>query len=70
MDPAVAIALAHLKASHHVLWGEVKGEDRSILIDLTLDGLADLGYHEGKPYAFVITDDGRRALQAWEMGDV
>ena len=70
MDPAVITALAHLKSSHHILWDEVQGDDRSTLIDFTLDGLAELGYYNGKPYVFVLTDQGRRALQAWDMGDV
>ncbi len=70
MDPAVAAVLAHLQASHHILWDEVKGDDRSVLIDLKLDDLAHLGYLEDKPYVFVITEEGKRALQAWSIGDV
>lgn len=70
MDPDTAVILEDLRASHHILWDEVQGETRSILIDLVLDNLAELGYHEQKPYVFTITDEGRRALQAWGMGNV
>jgi hypothetical protein len=70
MDPAVATALAHLKASTYMMWDEVQGEDRSMLIDLMLDGLAHLDYYEDRPYLFAISEEGLRALQVWEMGDV
>lgn len=70
MDPGTAAVLEDLKTSHHILWEEVRGGTRSILIDLTLDKLAELGYHDRKPYVFVITEEGRRALQAWGMGNV
>ncbi len=70
MDPAVVAALTHLKTSTHTMWEEVCGDDRSMLIDLVLDGLADLDYYEDRPYLFAISEEGLRALQALEMGDV
>lgn len=70
MDPDTAVILEDLRTSHHILWDEVRGQTRSTLIDLTLDKLAELGYHEKRPYVFVITEEGLRALQAWGMGTV
>lgn len=66
----MVVVLADLQTSHHILWDEVEGSIRSTLIDLMLDQMAHLDFLEGKPYLFIITDNGRRALQAWEMGDV
>ncbi len=70
MDSVATAVLAHLKTSSHIMWDEVEGENRSTLIDLVLDGLVHLDYYEDKPYLFTIAEDGLRALQAWEMGDV
>lgn len=70
MSPEHREALELVRDAHHVLWDEYTTPVRHLLCDLLLDNLVDLGYHDGKPYCFVLNEDGRRALQAVEMGDV
>lgn len=70
MSPEHYEALELVRVSHHVLWSEAQTAVRHLLCDLYLDGLLELGYYNGKPYTFVLTDDGRRALQAMGMGYV
>lgn len=70
MSPEHRQALELVETSHHILWNEVEPAVRYLLCDLLLDKLLQLDYLEGKPFVFVLTEDGQRALQALRMGVV
>lgn len=70
MSPEHHEALELVDREHHVLWDEHDTPVRHLFCDLFLDKLLELSYYQGKPYCFVVSEDGRRALQAMRMGNV
>ncbi len=70
MDKEHLQALEFVRSSQLVLWDDVDLNIRHLICDLKLDNLVFLDYKNNKPYSFIINDNGRRILQAVEIGDV
>ncbi len=63
-------ALEFIRRSEMVLWKDIDHSMRYVVCDLRLDNLIYLDYKNNEPHSIILNDNGRRALQAAEMGDV